>query len=119
MSKGKLQISTLQIYCYSRLMKRVLIFSAPSGSGKTTIINLINRFYDIQEGAISIDGTNIKKYSLKALRDRIAMVLQDVFLFSGTVAPVCCPTYGNNTRNSKLSLYTKPFFSYEVIDDIR
>ena len=56
-----------------------------TGSGKTTIINLINRFYDIQGGQILIDGEDIKKYRIKALRNRIAMVLQDVFLFSGTV----------------------------------
>ncbi|MCB9283344.1 MAG: ABC transporter ATP-binding protein [Lewinellaceae bacterium] len=56
-----------------------------TGSGKTTIINLLNRFYDIQKGAIEIDGENIQNYELRALRRRIAIVLQDVFLFTGTV----------------------------------
>ena len=56
-----------------------------TGSGKTTIINILNRFYEIQKGQILIDGVDIKKYQLEALRDRVAMVLQDVFLFNGTV----------------------------------
>ncbi|NBU36144.1 MAG: ABC transporter ATP-binding protein [Bacteroidetes bacterium] len=56
-----------------------------TGSGKTTIISLINRFYNHQSGLISIDGTDIKEYHLQALRRRMALVLQDVFLFSGSV----------------------------------
>jgi ATP-binding cassette subfamily B protein len=56
-----------------------------TGSGKTTIINLLNRFYDIQGGQILIDGHDIREYELNNLRQRIAIVLQDVFLFSGSV----------------------------------
>lgn len=56
-----------------------------TGSGKTTIINILNRFYEIQKGNIRIDGIDIREYELIALRRRIAMVLQDVFLFGGTV----------------------------------
>ncbi|MEN0006319.1 MAG: ABC transporter ATP-binding protein [Bacteroidota bacterium] len=56
-----------------------------TGSGKTTIINILNRFYETQKGSIRIDGRDIKEYELFALRERVAMVLQDVFLFSGTV----------------------------------
>ncbi len=56
-----------------------------TGSGKTTITNILNRFYEIQEGHIRIDGIDISDYDLAALRSRIAMVLQDVFLFSGSV----------------------------------
>ena len=56
-----------------------------TGSGKSTIINLLNRFYDIQKGQISIDGADIKDYELHHLRKRLAIVLQDVFLFSGSV----------------------------------
>jgi ATP-binding cassette subfamily B protein len=56
-----------------------------TGSGKTTIINVLNRFYEIKSGKVSIDGINIKEYDLVSLRRRIAMVLQDVFLFTGTV----------------------------------
>jgi ATP-binding cassette, subfamily B, multidrug efflux pump len=56
-----------------------------TGSGKTTIINIMNRFYDIQKGEILLDGINIKQYELQDLRKHIAIVLQDVFLFDGTV----------------------------------
>lgn len=56
-----------------------------SGGGKTTVVNLIPRFYDTNEGEILIDGTNIKDISLKSLRDNIAVVFQDNFLFSGTI----------------------------------
>ena len=56
-----------------------------TGSGKTTIINILNRFYEINGGAILIDGVDIRDYDLQALRRRMAIVLQDVFLFSGSV----------------------------------
>ncbi|MFK7000391.1 ABC transporter ATP-binding protein [Flavobacterium oreochromis] len=56
-----------------------------TGAGKTTIINLLNRFYDIQSGSISIDNQNIKNFTLESLRTQIAIVLQDVFLFADTV----------------------------------
>jgi len=56
-----------------------------TGSGKTTIINLLSRFYDIQKGQIQVDGRDIRAYELRHLRKRIAVVLQDVFLYSGSV----------------------------------
>ncbi len=58
----------------------------PTGSGKTTIINLLMRFYDVDTGEIRIDGTNSAESSLKDVRKSFAMVLQDTWLFSGTVA---------------------------------
>ncbi|MCB0646564.1 MAG: ABC transporter ATP-binding protein [Saprospiraceae bacterium] len=61
-----------------------------TGSGKTTIINILNRFYDIQKGNIFVDGTDIRDYELSALRKNIAIVLQDVFLFEGTVMENIC-----------------------------
>ncbi len=57
----------------------------PSGGGKTTLCNLIPRFYDVTGGEISIDGQNVKDFTLKSLRQNIGMVQQDVYLFSGTV----------------------------------
>ena len=56
-----------------------------TGAGKSTIINLVNRFYEIDQGEICIDGTNILKYTLPSLRNQIAVVLQDVFLFSDSI----------------------------------
>ena len=60
-------------------------FVGSTGAGKTTITNHLNRFYDIQEGKITIDGRDIKDYARKSLRSHIAMVLQDTHLFTGTV----------------------------------
>ena len=57
----------------------------PSGGGKTTLCNLIPRFYDFEEGDIKIDGNSIKNVSLKSLRKNIGVVGQDVFLFTGTI----------------------------------
>ncbi|MDO4490015.1 MAG: ABC transporter ATP-binding protein [Lachnospiraceae bacterium] len=57
----------------------------PSGSGKTTICNLIPRFYDLTGGQVTIDGVNVKEYTLESLRKNIGIVQQDVYLFSGTV----------------------------------
>ena len=56
-----------------------------TGSGKTTIVNLISRFYEVQNGSIFIGNHNIKDYKLQSLRSRIALVLQDVFLFADTI----------------------------------
>ncbi|MFL2595736.1 MAG: ABC transporter ATP-binding protein [Flavobacteriaceae bacterium] len=56
-----------------------------TGAGKSTIINLLSRFYDINQGVISVDGNNIKSYKLSSLRNAIAVVLQDVFLFADTI----------------------------------
>lgn len=56
-----------------------------TGAGKSTIINLLNRFYEINSGEICIDGKNIKEYSLSSIRKQIAVVLQDVFLFADTI----------------------------------
>ncbi|EAG9322643.1 ABC transporter ATP-binding protein [Listeria monocytogenes] len=60
-------------------------FVGPSGAGKTTICNLLPRFYDVSTGEITIDGENIKRFTLPSLRAQIGVVQQDVFLFSGTV----------------------------------
>jgi ATP-binding cassette subfamily B protein len=64
---------------------KTLALVGPSGGGKTTICQLIPRFYDINEGNILIDGTNIKEVTLQSLRNNIGIVQQDVFLFAGTI----------------------------------
>ncbi|MDP6019550.1 MAG: ABC transporter ATP-binding protein, partial [Candidatus Latescibacteria bacterium] len=57
-----------------------------SGAGKSTMINLIGRFYDVEQGKILIDGIDVREVGIKSLRDQIGVVLQDPFLFNGTVA---------------------------------
>ncbi|HJA47158.1 MAG TPA: ABC transporter ATP-binding protein/permease [Candidatus Limosilactobacillus excrementigallinarum] len=58
----------------------------PTGSGKTTIMNLINRFYDVDSGHVMFDGTDVRQFTLKSLRDNVGIVLQDSVLFTGTIA---------------------------------
>lgn len=62
-----------------------IAFVGSTGAGKTTVTNLLNRFYDIDEGEITIDGKNIRDIDLHTLRKNIAMVLQDTHLFTGTI----------------------------------
>lgn len=66
----------------------------PTGAGKTTIVNLITRFYDIQEGRVLVDGNNIREVTLDSLRKQMGVMLQDTFIFSGTIM--------DNIRYSKL-----------------
>ena len=56
-----------------------------SGGGKSTVVSLLPRFYDVTKGRVLIDGENVKDFTLKSLRDHIAVVFQDNFLFSGTL----------------------------------
>jgi len=77
-----------------------LAFVGATGSGKTSIINLLGRFYEFNRGSITIDGTDIRAFRQEALRQRMAVVLQDVFLFSDTI-------YNNITlRNPSISRET-------------
>ncbi len=56
-----------------------------TGSGKTTVVNLLSRFYDVQEGEVLLDGKNIKKYTLHSLREGVGAMMQDTYIFSGSV----------------------------------
>jgi ATP-binding cassette subfamily B protein len=76
-----------------------LAVAGPSGGGKTTLCNLIPRFYTLDSGRILLDGTDIEKIKLESLRRNIGMVQQDVFLFAGTI--------GDNI------MYGNPYASYE------
>ena len=72
------------ISLYARPGQKIA-FVGSTGAGKTTITNLLNRFYDIEEGSITIDGKPLKSFKRDFLRQNIAMVLQDTHLFTGTV----------------------------------
>lgn len=71
-----------------------------TGAGKSSIINLLNRFYDINRGAIKVDGVEISSYDLHCLREKIGLVLQDVFLFSGSIRENI--TLGNETISDEV-----------------
>ena len=64
---------------------QTIAFVGPSGGGKTTLCNLLARFYEVGSGSIKINGTDIRNYTLKSLRSQIGFVQQDVFMFAGTI----------------------------------
>jgi ATP-binding cassette subfamily B protein/subfamily B ATP-binding cassette protein MsbA len=65
--------------------KSVVALVGPTGVGKTTLVSLIPRFYDVSSGSITLDGHDLRDYTLESLRSQVSIVLQDVFLFYGTV----------------------------------
>ena len=79
---------------------KVCALVGPSGGGKTTMFNLLERFYEPQMGKITINRRDIRKYTLKSLRQNIAEVSQDVFLFNGTIADNI--KYGNETATDEM-----------------
>lgn len=93
--KGEIEFRNVNFeYDYEPVLKNVSFHVKPgqtvaifgqTGAGKSTIINLIERFYDVSSGQILIDGIDIKKYNLQALRKNISISMQDVFLFSNTI----------------------------------
>ena len=90
----------------------------PSGGGKTTLCNLIPRFYDVTKGEITLDGKNIKDYTLKSLRASIGMVQQDVYLFSGTVYENI--SYGKPTANREEVIEAaKRAGAHEFIEELK
>lgn len=80
--EGKPILKNITLYAHPG---QKIAFVGSTGAGKTTVMNLLPRFYDIEEGSITVDGIEIKKYRRKELREKVAMVLQDTKLFTGTV----------------------------------
>jgi ATP-binding cassette subfamily B protein len=98
-----------------------------TGAGKSSIINLLNRFYEINKGSILVDGVDIRSYDLGYLRAKVATVLQDVFLFSDTIANNISLYHPNITKEQMLQaaaqVGAKAFidklpggFDYEVME---
>ncbi|MDR3155683.1 MAG: ABC transporter ATP-binding protein/permease [Holosporaceae bacterium] len=75
----------LQNVCFSVKVGETVAFVGNSGGGKTTIVNLLPRFYDVTSGEILLNGLSIRDYSLESLRDKISVVFQESFLFSGSI----------------------------------
>lgn len=80
--EGKPILKDVSILAHKGKMTAVV---GPTGSGKTTIMNLLNRFYDVDSGSIEFDGRDIRDYELDSLRSHVGIVLQDSVLFSGTI----------------------------------
>jgi len=92
-------------------------FAGTSGSGKSTLLKLLPRFYDVDDGAINIDGVDVREYDLQTLRDRIGVVEQDPYMFSGTIRENIA--YGDGS-SFRAVLGTEPGEIAEGIeDDIR
>lgn len=83
--KYKKEVSVLKNISFKVKKGETLALVGNSGGGKSTIVNLLPRFYKIKHGAIKIDGVDISDYKVESLRDNIAIVLQDNFLFAGTI----------------------------------
>jgi ATP-binding cassette subfamily B protein len=75
----------LKDVCFNIKPGEKIAVVGPTGAGKSSLVNLINRFYDVKKGTIKVDGLNVKEFDLKDLRRHIGIVHQDVFLFSGSV----------------------------------
>ena len=67
-------------------INKVVALVGETGSGKTSVVNLLNRFYEFQEGQILINGHDLRNFEMTSIRNKIALVMQDVFLFSDTIA---------------------------------
>lgn len=78
-------VKILKDVSFEALPGQTIALVGPTGAGKTTIVNLLMRFYDIDSGVIRIDGEDIRHYKRQDLRDSLGMVLQDVYMFAGTV----------------------------------
>ncbi|MBO5928534.1 MAG: ABC transporter ATP-binding protein [Clostridia bacterium] len=89
----------------------------PSGGGKTTLCNLIPRFYDVSAGSVKIDGQDVKKYTLKSLRNAVGVVQQEVYLFSGAVFENIAYGKPNATREEVMAA-AKKAGAHEFIEQL-
>ena len=80
------RVGTLKNVSFEVKPGEVIAIVGPTGAGKTTLISLLLRFYDYQGGKILLDGTDIKRFTLRSLREQISLVLQEPLLYSGTIA---------------------------------
>ena len=79
------QVNVLDNVSFTIKPGETIALVGPTGAGKTTIVNLISRFYDVQKGIVSIDGYDVKKVSIESLRRQMGIMTQDNFLFTGTI----------------------------------
>ncbi|MFW6134277.1 MAG: ABC transporter ATP-binding protein [Elusimicrobiota bacterium] len=92
----------------------IAAFVGASGAGKTTLVNLVPRFFDPQKGRILLDGVDLKEYSIKSLRQKIAMVMQDVILFNASIKENICYGLGDFS-DQEVMKYAKIAHAHEFI----
>src|SRR5262249_36634265 len=80
------RVDTLRDISFDAQPGQVIAIVVPTGAGKSTLVRLMPRFYDVVNGAVHLDGSDIRKLTLKSLREQISIVLQEPLLFSGTIA---------------------------------
>ncbi len=98
-SYGKGEVKVLNNFSVDITPGEKLAIVGPSGAGKTTICNLIPRFYDVDAGSVTVDGIDVRDIKIKSLRENIGIVQQDVYLFSGTVKDNI--GYGKSTASDR------------------
>ncbi|OGV47552.1 MAG: hypothetical protein A2017_11295 [Lentisphaerae bacterium GWF2_44_16] len=97
---------------------KVMALVGPSGGGKTTLSNIVLRFYDVSSGSVSVDGTDIRNLSLSCYRSLMSLVLQDVFLFDGTIRENIL--FGNRNASEKELLHAAEVaHCHEFIDKLK
>ena len=116
-SYGKGQVKVLNNFSVDITPGEKLAIVGPSGAGKTTICNLIPRFYDVDSGSVTVDGIDVRDIKIKSLRENIGIVQQDVYLFSGTVRDNI--GYGKSTASDREIIEAaKLAGAYEFIKDL-
>lgn len=94
---------------------QVLAIVGSSGAGKTTFVNLLPRFYDVTEGAIEIDGMDIRDVTLKSLRDQISVVTQDTFLFNDTIRNNIAYGVKRKVSDTEIEACAKAAYAHDFI----
>jgi ATP-binding cassette subfamily B protein len=96
---------------------KTIALVGPTGAGKTTIINLLSRFYDVSEGSVTIDGYDVRDVTLQSLRQQMGVMLQDTFVFSGNVRENI--RYGRlNATNEEIEAAAKAVHAHEFIMEL-
>ncbi len=93
---------------------QIAAFVGPSGAGKSTLVNLVPRFFDPQRGSIEIDGINLKNYTVRSIRQKTAMVMQDVILFNTTIKENICYGLGDFSHE-EVEKYAKAAHAHDFI----
>ena len=116
-SYGKGESKVLNNFSVDITPGEKLAIVGPSGAGKTTICNLIPRFYDVDSGSVTVDGLDVRDIKIKSLRENIGIVQQDVYLFSGTVKDNI--GYGKSTASDReIIVAAKLAGAYEFIKSL-